>query len=107
MEKDKNKDRERELSDISVVLNTPEGRRFYWRIMEVCGVWTDPYCGTDRDTSYMCGRKSIGLGLYADLLEAKPSAFQQMQREHNSKQTIDNMKHEDELKQIDVLTRSV
>jgi hypothetical protein len=79
------KRRERELSDIRRVIQTPEGRRFYWRMMEKGGVFRDAFCGEDiYTTNYNLGRQSLSRDFLNDLLEADPNALKQMQDERAS-----------------------
>lgn len=76
--------RERELADIRTVVNTPEGRRFIWRVLAECGMYKDGYVHGDNGygTTFNTGRKSIGIWLTNDLLFAKPDAFRQMTTEN-------------------------
>lgn len=79
------KRRERELSDIRFVLKSPEGRRFYWRLMEKGRVFHDVFCGDSTNgTNYNLGRQSISRDFLNDLLEAKPEAYVQMQQEREA-----------------------
>lgn len=88
--------RERQLSDIRHVLKTPEGRRFYWRLMEEGRVFVDPFCFEQtNNTHYQLGRQSVSRTFLNDLLEAKPEALQQMQLERKSEEEKD--KAQDEL----------
>ena len=100
--------RERELSDICTVIMTPEGRRFYWRVMEECKAFQLSFVGDTNATMFNEGKRSIGLWAFHELLEAKPSAFQQMQREHKSAETLDDIEHKEKLEsQEGILTRAV
>lgn len=76
--------RDRELSDIRWIISSPEGRRFYWRILSDAGVFRSSFSGDSNITMYNEGRRTIGLDLLGDLLSAKPSAFSQMQDEYAS-----------------------
>ena len=95
------KKRERELSDIRRVLQLPEGRRFYWRIMEKGAVFHDVFAGTDTNgTNYNLGRQSISRDFLNDMLEAKPDALAQMQQEREAeRQSEETLEKLEEKKQ--------
>ena len=57
------------LNDIREVLNTRRGRRFYWRYLEICGVFRT----SNADASQIFfneGMRNVGLQLLADVNEA-------------------------------------
>lgn len=66
--------RRRELEDVSFILSTLQGRRFYWRIMQRCGIHKLSFTGNNT-TFFNEGERNIGLTLLADLEEADPSAY--------------------------------
>jgi hypothetical protein len=76
--------RERELGDIRTVLKTPEGRRWYWKLMAHAGAFRTPFAAQDNLTNKNCGRQEIGFFMLDELLEASPAMFVQMQRESKS-----------------------
>lgn len=91
--------RERELTDIRSVLLTPQGRRFYWRVMESGAIFQDPFCGVDTNaTNYRLGRQSISRDFLNDLMEASPDALAQMQREQASLDASDLRQEQEDLK---------
>lgn len=65
LQKQKNA-RDAELDDIRAVLQTEQGRRFFWRILEMAAVFQNPYTG-NADTHFKCGRQVIGTTLIADV----------------------------------------
>ena len=70
---------DRRLNDIREVLNTRRGRRFYWRYLEICGVFKT----SNADASQIFfneGMRNIGLQLLADVNEAAPEAYLLMLR---------------------------
>lgn len=82
--------RERELSDIRFILKSPEGRRFYWRLMEKGKIFHDIFCFEQTNsTNYNLGRQSISRDFLNDLLEAKPDAYGQMQQEREAEEESD------------------
>ncbi len=85
IERDKRK-RDRELSDIRFILKTPEGRRFYWRVLAEGEMWKVNFNGDVNQLIFDNGRKDMSALFMKDLLAAKPEAFIQMQQEHASEQ---------------------
>lgn len=66
--------RRRELADVQFILNSVEGRRFYWRLMMRCGIFKSSMTGNNT-TFYNEGERNIGLLMMADLNEADPEAY--------------------------------
>lgn len=66
--------RRRELEDVALVLSSVEGRRFYWRMLERCGIHKSSFTGNNT-TFFNEGERNIGLLLLADLEEADPDAY--------------------------------
>lgn len=95
--------RERELSDIRFVIKSPEGRRFYWRVMEEGGVFLDPYQPETNPTYYGLGRQSVSRKFLNELLEAKPEGLSQMQQERESEDTSEHFIEQKEQEQKSVL----
>ena len=77
--------RRSELEDIAFVLSTPQGRRFYWRLLTRCGIFRSSYTG-DNQTFYNEGERNIGLLLMAELNEADPDAYLKMLKESRKPQ---------------------
>lgn len=100
---DEEKKRQREINDIKTVLSTSEGRRFYWNIMERCGVFKDKFIEDTNLCYFLKGQRSVGLRLFHDVFEAEPTAFQQMQQERKSKKTRENINVKREIETKDVL----
>lgn len=97
--------RNRDLNDIRVVLSTPEGRRFYWRLLSKAQVFIDGYVAGDRGygTTRNTGMKFVGHWALDEMLEAKPSAFTQMQREHASELKREELAQDEFVGQKDIL----
>lgn len=77
------KKRERDLSDLKKVLAMPEGRRLLWRLLSEAGVFRTTFTGNSQ-TFLNEGRRQIGLLILSEIMQAKPEAFTQMQREYVS-----------------------
>jgi hypothetical protein len=100
--------RDRELNDLRVILSTPEGRRLIWRILSEARIFHDGYTHGDAGygTTYNCGRRSIGVWTLAEVMEAKPEAFMQMQREYNSEAKREEIEIKHKLENKDILSTS-
>ena len=66
--------RRRELFDTAKVLSTIEGRRFYWRWLQRCGVFRSSFTGNNT-TFFNEGERNIGLEMLADVNEADPEKY--------------------------------
>ena len=78
-------ERRQELADVAWVLSTEPGRRFYWRVMNKCGLFKSSFTGNNT-TFFNEGERNIGLLLMADLNAAHPEAYLQMLKESQQKQ---------------------
>lgn len=81
--------REREANDVRSLLANIEGRRFLWRLMETCGVYHQSFTGNS-ETFFLEGKRSIGLFVIAEILDAEPDAYLLMIKE-NRKGDEDNV----------------
>lgn len=78
--KDKEKfNREDEILDLKEVLATHSGRRFIWRYLEKCGVFTSSFTGNS-ETFFKEGSRNIGLQLLADVQEANIESLIEMMK---------------------------
>ena len=68
------------LNDIREVLGTRRGRRFFWRYLEICGVYKTSNAD-QHQIFFNEGMRNIGLQLLADLNEAAPESYLIMLRE--------------------------
>lgn len=73
--------RERELNDLRFLLNSPEGRRYLWRLMEFCGVYKTSFTGSS-ETFYLEGQRNVGLLVIRDIMETEPEAYLLMIKEN-------------------------
>lgn len=95
--------RERNLNDIRHIVATVEGRRLYWNLMVTCGIFKTTFTGETNGTMFNEGRRSIGLKMLYDLMEAKPSVFEQMKRENDSELKREQNEIEEEIEKDDIL----
>jgi hypothetical protein len=73
--------REKELDDVKFILSHRQGRRFYFRYLEECGVFKTSFTGNSQ-TFFLEGQRNIGLKLLSDLNEAEPEAYIVMIKEN-------------------------
>jgi hypothetical protein len=71
--------RRTELSDVSVMLSTRSGRRFFWRLLTQCGIFRSSMTGNNT-TFFNEGRRDVGLHFLADSQEF-PDLYLLMMRE--------------------------
>jgi len=84
-EKDK-REHDQRISDLRKILSTPEGRRGIWNELSRAKIFIDFFSLNSFEVARFLGQRSIGLGLLADLMEAKPASFYQMYCEAISKE---------------------
>lgn len=72
--------RERELADIAWLLADRRGRRLMWRVFSIAGIFRNSFTGSS-ETFFNEGKRVIGTTLFADLMQAMPTAFAEMQAE--------------------------
>lgn len=72
--------RERELMDVEYVMGSKEGRRFVDRYLRIAHVHTTSFTGNNT-TFFNEGERNIGLRLLADVNEACPELYIEMQKE--------------------------
>lgn len=65
------------------VLDTPEGRRIVWRLLERGAVFHSTFCGEETHRSAMLeGRRSMALELFDDVMAFAPHQYAVMQTEN-------------------------
>lgn len=89
------KKRERRLSserveDVRWVLSTVQGRRFFWRVLELCGVYSSDESMSTNSEFFQKGKRIIGLTLLRELNEARPEAYLEMVSESRRKEAAEN-----------------
>ena len=96
---------ERRDSDMRAILNSPEGRRVSWSILEMTGIFRESYVEGDHGygTTRNEGKRSVGTWFLNWVLNAKPDAFNQMQRENKSEATKDEKIKEKIIEETDIL----
>ncbi len=84
--------RENYLLSLKAILETEGGRNVIWNFLEKSKMFQDPFCGENTNNSaYYMGMQSVGRSMLADILEAEPGAYIEMQKE---KMNAENLKGE-------------
>jgi len=79
----------REREDLRKVLDSREGRRVLWSILDASGVYGLSYTGEAMSTGFNEGRRQIGITLLQKVEELAPGSYLMMQREVlDEKQTV-------------------
>ena len=81
--------RRRELAEISDVLSTKSGRMFVWRILENAGIFRSSMSDSPNWTAFREGARSLGLSIYADMMEACPARLMEMSAEAKNQKLED------------------
>ena len=76
--------RNKDLTDLRFILNTPQGRRVWRRLLEECGPLRNPYAGDVNLTHINIGKQDIGQWAMREMDMARPSTMQEMNREYKS-----------------------
>lgn len=71
----------RQQQDLRAILRLPEGRRFLFDIIGVCGVYENSFSAVPGETFFKEGKRLIGTTLLKKINEADPSAWIDMQVE--------------------------
>ena len=97
--------RDREINDNKKILAMPEGRRHFRRLLAIARIYIDGYVAGDSgyETTYNCGRRSVGLWALSEMMEADPNAFMQMQREHASEAKREEIEEKEKEEKRDIL----
>lgn len=95
---------EREASDIRFILKSPEGRRFFWRIMDKGLAFADPFANNDTNlTNYLLGKQSVGRYFFNELINIKPDSYIQMIQEREAIMKDDERQEEIDRKESDIM----
>lgn len=76
----------RNRDDIAKILEMPEGRRFFHRLLEETRVFHSTFSDNVNIMSFNEGKRDIGLLFLTEVMNAKGSALMQMQNEFKSEQ---------------------
>lgn len=83
-------EQEKEDSDLITILNTPQGRRQWWRFFKVLGLTRSPFVHDSLGlTGFKAGQHDFALKLLADMERVRPGTWSQMTNEYVSSQQSD------------------
>lgn len=71
----------RERDDLIHVLESPQGRRVIWKLLEAAGVFSVSFTGDNNATNFNEGRRSEGLRLFSDVMAFCPELYMTMAKE--------------------------
>jgi hypothetical protein len=72
----------RDVSDVRYLLSTPQGRRFFHRLLAECQPFQSPAHPSGSSTYLNIGRMEVGQLIFRAMNQADPAAFNVMNREH-------------------------
>lgn len=81
--------RDRELNDLRKVMDSMEGRRFVWRLLEKAGVFRTSFTGNST-TFFNEGMRNMGLMILGDVHEACADAYIRMMNESKESERTDD-----------------
>lgn len=76
------RERELQLADLRFILGSPQGRRFIWRLLGHCRVFSSVFNHSGSMTYYNSGMQDVGHFVQAEVIEAKREAYFEMMREN-------------------------
>jgi len=77
MEKAQNLKEIQASSDLKWVLSKPEGKRFMWRLLSSCNIFTANHL-TSEELHFVNGRRSVGLKFLDEILKVDALSFVEM-----------------------------
>ena len=67
------------------LMSLAPGRSWVYDLLLECSIFTTPYTGDDSSTAYNCGRQSVGLKLFGDVVATCPDEYVLMMKEANER----------------------
>jgi len=67
-----------DIADLEAVMETPQGRRVLWRILDQSKLLASNMFTGDNTTFYNLGQRETGLWLYKEIMTANPKQFLSM-----------------------------
>lgn len=80
-EKEK-RNKEKAEDDVYTILSTPQGRRFFYRMIKECGVYSTSFDSNPHRMAFLEGQRNVGLSLLAQMNESRPEAYALMMKEN-------------------------
>lgn len=86
--------RETKVYDLRKVLETPEGRRVIWRVMELAGIFHGSFNQNALTMAFNEGKRDVGLVFIGEINANMPQRLTQMQNEYASDQRSERVERE-------------
>jgi len=67
-------------ADLRFLLSTDQGRRYIWRVLEVCGIYKSSFTGSS-ETFFLEGQRNVGLKLLSDIMRVDPDSYIKMYKQ--------------------------
>jgi hypothetical protein len=80
--------RRRELEDVRQTLRDRAGRRLLWRYLDSCGIFREVFNPNNAIMAKNEGRRTMGLEILADVMEADANALVLMMRENQAEEAL-------------------
>ena len=68
--------------ELSSVMALPQGRRWVWSLLSICGTYQTPFSSDPYVTAFLSGKQDIGHRLIADIMAECPELYELMQKEN-------------------------
>ena len=63
------------------LISTPQGRAYFWSILEQTGLFANSFTANALNTAFACGEQNVGQKLLDQLTRLHPEAYLQMMKE--------------------------
>lgn len=73
-----------ELAEVASIMNSLNGRRVMHRLIEVSGYSRDTFTASQHETSYLTGRRAMGIFITDEIRAACPDLYLKMIKEHEN-----------------------
>lgn len=81
-------ERRKDLNDIKGLMDSAQGRRVIWRILESGRVFSSTFSVEPLNMAFMEGQRNAGLSILADVMEIAPKKFQVMMLEAKERREL-------------------
>lgn len=85
-EKKKAIKRQIELEDVRYLMQSQQGRRFFWKLLGHCQVYGSIFNTNALTQSHNSGRQDVGHFVQGEIVQASPENYLKMQSEHQIKE---------------------
>ena len=74
-------EQEKVVSDLRELLRLPAGKRYFWRLLETCHMFSSTFTGNSTG-NFMEGERNVGLKVFRDILQVDPKLMGEMAQSH-------------------------